>query len=74
MKIAIYQWVWGVGDFRVKLFCIKFIGNSGNVFGGRGVVESNFVINCNFRLFVFWWLWRWHESCNFSMNMGGWRL
>ena len=35
---------------------------------GRGVVKSNFIINCNFHFWFFWW-WR-HKSCNFSNEYG----
>ena len=52
----------------------SFLGAKGEALG-QGVVESNFILNCNFGFFLgVWWRWRWHENFNFSMNMVIWVL
>ena len=73
--IVISQLLWGVGDWRYRGSGGSIVGSDGWIIGGRGIVESNFIISCNFWIFLFFWRWwRWHKYCNFSTNMGIWRL
>ena len=50
--IAIYQWMWGVGYCQVRGLGGIIICRGGWSFGGRGLVESNFIIYCNFWIFL----------------------
>ena len=44
MKISIYQWIWGFGDFQTRVLCGNLWRNSGKGIGSRGVLEINFII------------------------------
>ena len=51
--IAISQCIWGVGDCRDRLLRGIIVGRGRQSVGVRGVMESNFIINYNFWLFLF---------------------
>ena len=63
--IVISQWIWGFWDCRGSDLGGGIFGSGCWRVGDRGITESNFIINCNFWISLFFWWWlRWCENCN----------